>query len=548
MIRLTLTVLTLLLLAIAAHAQTVPSSRPPTLGVGLTDGSGSCNTGTQQAVSNIAQQGCVQGYTANHTVALVDGVLSYAANGGSSVTFTLARATSGDGAQGVGYCFADWTHHGYTLATATSTFTGSAGVSGSSQAFPADTFVCAQSDGADHWTLEVVWGDMARGAGAGVSSLASGSSDLTVAGTGGGPFTGAATVTHTKPLRSQAGGSIVAADGGKIVYNTGGTGITLPVHTTTGFGAGFATTVLTDGTAATITVTTDDINGNTTVPLGIKQGIGIVGDGTGSYKGLLGMPSVVASGVLVSSAGRVPSWQAGTSSQLVLGNGALGTLGTAAAVNTGTSGATIPLLNGNWTESGNVTFSGTILASGLSSGTCSNGISLDSGNNIVKISCPAGSGLSGMTTGQLGVAGGATSITSSVPFGLTGNSTIVETTSGGLLTQSLIPPATLATGTSVSLTAPKQYYVCTGTCTVTPPVPAAGYEFCVMNDNNVATVITLAALGSSAMYENTARTAYGTAGTGTLVSTGAVGNEVCIVGRDSTHYLTPRANGSWTAS
>jgi hypothetical protein len=106
----------------------------------------------------------------------------------------------------------------------------------------------------------------------------------------------------------------------------------------------------------------------------------------------------------------------------------------------------------------------------------------------------------------------------------------------------------LATGTTVSLSAPKQYYVCTGTCTVTPPVPSAGYEFCVMNDDNVSTVITLAALGSSARYESTARTAYGTAGTGTLVSAGAAADKVCIVGRDSTHYLTPSFNGTWTAS
>ena len=112
-----------------------------------------------------------------------------------------------------------------------------------------------------------------------------------------------------------------------------------------------------------------------------------------------------------------------------------------------------------------------------------------------------------------------------------------------------VSPATpLATGTSVSLTAPRQYYVCTGTCTVTPPVPAAGYEFCVMNDDNVATVITLAALGSSARYENTARTAYGTAGTGTFVSGGAVGDKVCLLGRDTTHYLTVSSNGTWTAN
>ena len=69
-----------------------------------------------------------------------------------------------------------------------------------------------------------------------------------------------------------------------------------------------------------------------------------------------------------------------------------------------------------------------------------------------------------------------------------------------------------------------------------------------MNDDNISTVITMAAIGSSAQYENTARTAYGTAGTGTLTSSGAVGNMVCIVGRDSTHYLTTTFNGTWTAS
>ncbi len=106
----------------------------------------------------------------------------------------------------------------------------------------------------------------------------------------------------------------------------------------------------------------------------------------------------------------------------------------------------------------------------------------------------------------------------------------------------------LATGTSVSLTGPREYYVCTGTCTVTPPVPVAGYEFCVLNDDNVSTAITLAALGSSARYENTARTAYGTAGTGTLSATAVVGNKVCILGLDSTHYLTTTFTGTWTAS
>lgn len=106
----------------------------------------------------------------------------------------------------------------------------------------------------------------------------------------------------------------------------------------------------------------------------------------------------------------------------------------------------------------------------------------------------------------------------------------------------------LAKGTLVTLSAPSGFYVCTGTCTVNVPLPAAGYQFCVFNDNNVATVITLAALGSSARYENTARTGYGSAGTGTFVSAGAVKDSVCIVGLDSTHYITTNSNGTWTTN
>lgn len=109
----------------------------------------------------------------------------------------------------------------------------------------------------------------------------------------------------------------------------------------------------------------------------------------------------------------------------------------------------------------------------------------------------------------------------------------------------------LATGASTgnTLAGPSGYFVCTAACTVTPPVPVAGYQFCVMNDDNVTTAITLGALGGSAMYENTARTAYGTAGTGTLTSgSGTAGNMVCIVGRDATHYLTTTFVGTWTAS
>lgn len=111
-----------------------------------------------------------------------------------------------------------------------------------------------------------------------------------------------------------------------------------------------------------------------------------------------------------------------------------------------------------------------------------------------------------------------------------------------------VPAVPLTAGTSVTLSENHRYFVCTGTCTVTVPVPAAGVEYCVYNDDNVSTVITLAAIGSSARYENTARTAYGTAGTGTFISGGAAADKVCIVGRDATHYSTIAYNGTWTAN
>ena len=112
--------------------------------------------------------------------------------------------------------------------------------------------------------------------------------------------------------------------------------------------------------------------------------------------------------------------------------------------------------------------------------------------------------------------------------------------------QAAIP--TTAIGTSVTFSAPSGMEVCSSTCTITVPVPAAGYQFCAWNGNNVATVITFAAIGSSAFYQNTARTAYGTAGTGTLTSGGATGDLMCIVGVDSTHYQSVSFSGTWTAS
>lgn len=134
-----------------------------------------------------------------------------------------------------------------------------------------------------------------------------------------------------------------------------------------------------------------------------------------------------------------------------------------------------------------------------------------------------------------------------LPFDISTSGGVSSSCASGTCALSLNPVSLSAT-TSVTLAGPSAFAVCTSTCTITVPVPVAGYQFCVLNGNNVSTVITLAAIGSSARYENTARTAYGTAGTGTLVSGGAAGDKVCILGLDSTHYLTVGYQGTWTAN
>jgi hypothetical protein len=114
----------------------------------------------------------------------------------------------------------------------------------------------------------------------------------------------------------------------------------------------------------------------------------------------------------------------------------------------------------------------------------------------------------------------------------------------GALPQVNIAPATFATGTTHTFVAPAEIWECTGTCTVTPPTPAAGYQFCVRNADNVATVITLAAV-ASVLYEKTTFAGYGTANTA-ATSSGAAGDKVCLVGKDSTHYDVFAFNGTWT--
>src|SRR5271169_630480 len=146
-----------------ARSQDTPFNRIITLGAGLTNQMGVCNTGLQTigpAGGTISPQSCAQAYSSAHAVSLGDGVQIYLANGTGAITFTLARADGATlgGADGAGYCFADLSQHGFTLQTTASSFSGFPGISGSTATFNPNTYVCASSDGNDHWSLAVTPG------------------------------------------------------------------------------------------------------------------------------------------------------------------------------------------------------------------------------------------------------------------------------------------------------------------------------------------------------------------------------------------------------
>jgi len=159
------------------------------------------------------------------------------------------------------------------------------------------------------------------------------------------------------------------------------------------------------------------------------------------------------------------------------------------------------------------------------------------------VSMPAGTALSGAANTVV-YAVDATNGYAEVNENNTGLSRVC-TAANGICTASVVNSGTITipSGNSVLV-------ICSSTCSVPVPVPVLGYQICVKNEAGVSTVITLSALGSSAMYPKADDSGYGTAGTGTMVSSAATGNKVCLIGRDSTHYELGAINASanWTVN
>ena len=252
------------------------------------------------------------------------------------------------------------------------------------------------------------------------------------------------------------------------------------------------------------------------------------------------------------TAGNCASWLTATTLQdagSVCGGGGGG--GAFSTITAGTNTAALVMgTGGSLTVSGTGSINATKingtalsgLATGILKNTTATGVPSIAGSADILAACTTCVVASSPGVGIAHFAGSTQTVTSSAV-----NLASADVT--GILPAASTPAVSFpAPAASTTLSGNSEIFVCTTTCSGTVPVPAAGVQYCVMNDDNVATVITLGAIGSSARYENTARTAYGTAGTGTFISGGAVKDSVCIVGRDATHYLTVSFNGTWTAN
>lgn len=114
---------------------------------------------------------------------------------------------------------------------------------------------------------------------------------------------------------------------------------------------------------------------------------------------------------------------------------------------------------------------------------------------------------------------------------------------------SLFPTRTSIAATGHTMTAPREYFLCSTatTCNVTLPIPATGNEFCIRMDDNVSANIVLSNI-TNVYFENPARTGFGSVSHGLKTTTGTVTNQICVLGRDTTHYVVMSLTGDWGAN
>jgi hypothetical protein len=82
-----------------------------------------------------------------------------------------------------------------------------------------------------------------------------------------------------------------------------------------------------------------------------------------------------------------------------------------------------------------------------------------------------------------------------------------------------------------------------GALTFSLPAGVAGYQRCYRNATGVSGAITIAVTTGNAIDLNGAN---GTASTGTLVSSGALGDAACFVSDTTNHWYASVSSGTWT--
>lgn len=416
-----------------------------------------------------------------------------------------------------------------------------------------------------------------------------------------------ATISNTLAMTGTDSSSIAFGTGGTVLYSGGALGTpssgvgTNLTGTAAGFTAGNVTTIPTlsgDVTNSGNAITVTKVNGQTLCNLTGTPAAGDLSYWTGSCTQALFTPTT---GLLNMNAGAAPTIYAGsaiTAGQFVTAISAVGaaTGQTLSAKNAQTatyqftvadfnSYKTVTVASGTWT--------GTLVASGTQPADGKYIRLINYGSGVVTIA-RSGQNINGGTSSITVPAGSATAPSSvwvmsdgtdyfafiTVPPALanvtglganvatflgtpssanllaaltdeTGSGSAVFGTAPTISNPTISNPVitgsavTFTSGTSRTIANASEIIVCTSTCTVTPPgTLTAGGQFCVRNDTNSATVITLAAV-TNIVYEATSRLTSGSANK-SMTSGGVATDQICMVAVSTTKYEVFSSTGTWT--